>query len=893
MWDDWTGDNWRVDVGVSGVVVASDGHWVVVDPQQADDLTVSRPWFRCALRLNDQRLLRLRGISRQGARRLSKQVKRFRLGPEIEAACRWSEATNTLLETSLVSQRWIAREAVDELLRDRPDVGLRARVRRSRIAQVLGDRERDALAMVDFDVSAATVQANAEIMEAELRDRRDFFGKIEKRPLTDEQARAVVTYDNRVQVIAAAGSGKTSIMIARAAYAIDRGFTTPDRILLLAFNKAAATELQQRIEKRLAAAGINATGVTASTFHAYGMKLIGDATNAKPNVAPWVENGQEAQMIQRIVGELRESSTAFRKDWDMYRLLFASAPTTPDGGDADGYDRSSGTNGFWTMRGELVKSGGERIIADWLYLNGIEYEYERPYSVNTADASHSQYRPDFYYPDIDVWHEHWALDRFGKVPATFRPGYHDSMKWKRDLHSAHETKLIETSFGDIISGAGFAGLERQLTEHGLTCHWDPERAIATDARPLGDNDVARLVRTFMTHVKSNALNLDDLTERLVEERRNLAGYRTQLFLALYWPIHNEWDRRLRQGNYVDFEDMLLRAADHLESGTVETTYELVLVDEFQDSSQARARLVQGLVQRPGRYLLAVGDDWQSVNRFAGSDISVMTDFESWFGVGPTLQLTTTFRCPQSICDVATSFISKNPSQLSKVVTSAQSEHGPPVQLILADDPAKALERFFSDLSDDVASGTVVPGRTGQITVDVLGRYRFDSELMPSELPSNLDITFRTAHGSKGLEADYIVMPRVSAGRYGFPSGITDDPVLNLAMAAPDEYAHAEDRRLFYVALTRAIRQVTLISPRDKPSPFVTELLRDNLVAVTDQDGVAKTNILVCPRCSQGTMVHRTGRYGPFLGCSRFPSCKHTQQEDSLSATLGLDDDPGF
>ena len=106
-------------------------------------------------------------------------------------------------------------------------------------------------------------------------------------------------------------------------------------------------------------------------------------------------------------------------------------------------------------------------------------------------------------------------------------------------------------------------------------------------------------------------------------------------------------------------------------------FDLVLVDEFQDASQARATLDEALVDEPGRYLLAVGDDWQSINRFAGADLSVMTNFEQWFGDGPTLRLQTTFRCPQSICDTASAFVAKNPRQLTKVVRSwRQGRHAP-------------------------------------------------------------------------------------------------------------------------------------------------------------------------------------------------------------------------
>lgn len=573
-------------------------------------------------------------------------------------------------------------------------------------------------------------------------------------------------------------------------------------------------------------------------------------------------------MVLRIADELRDASETFRYRWDLYRLLFAHAPTRLETHEPDGYDSATRQNGYRTFGGEIVKSHSERLIADFLYLNGVEYEYERPYDVDVADASHSQYRPDFYYPAIDVWHEHWALDQHGNPPSEFE-GYAAGIAWKRELHRRHGTQLIETTWGDVVFGDGLEKLQAELTRRGVALDWNRDRPLKDDwAKPMKHEDLARFVRTFMAHVKSNSWTREALDNRLTSELKRLNGFRSRLFLDIYWEIHAEWEHRLAEDHSVDFEDMLVQAADHLEAGNVDGPFDLIMVDEFQDASRARARLVRGLLQKPGQYLLAVGDDWQSINRFAGADVSVMTGFHEWFGKGHQLPLTTTFRCTQTICDVASAFVSKNPNQFQKAMRSAHGD-GLPVRIIRSDDSSRALADYLSELAEAITSGDISPGEAGKVTVDVLGRYRFERDLLPRKVPADLHVTFRTVHGSKGLEADFVVVPGMATGTYGFPSTIVDDPVLDLAMPEPEDFEHAEERRLFYVALTRARHGVVLITPPQRMSPFVIELLEDPNVLV---DGVAAEQVEVCSVCRQGVMVERRSKFGPFVSCSRFPAC---------------------
>ena len=870
---EWVGRRWKITMNDHEAVVSTRSGTTALSAGDASEVAV-RGWiFGRKLYFGDDRLARLRGISTEDTASLKLQLRRLVLLAKISEALAWYEETFGHIKQSLNQGQWITTEFHDSQIRSRPSATLIDEIQASGLSGALTIEEDAAVDSLKIDLQAEVEQANERILEEELIKRRKFFDTIEKSPLTEEQAHAVVCMDNRVQLLAAAGSGKTSVMISRAAYAVDRGFIAPERILLLAFNKNAATELEERIKDRFSHAGINSTGVKAATFHSFGLNLIGRATGRKPRLASWLENGGEHKKVEEIVDRLRDSSPEFRYKWDLYRLIFANAPTGLTDGVPDGFD-SVVKEGYNTLDGKVVRSHGERLIADFLYLNGVEYEYESRYPFTVPTATKGDYRPDFFYPKVNVWHEHWGLDGNSKPPPKFA-NYLNDMKWKRAEHKKNGTVLIETTWAEVIFSDGLARLQDQLERHGIEFDWNPDRKVLNKwVNPLKHEDLARFIRTFMTHVKSNSLTREGLEQKLqtATSGDRFRGSRSQMFLDLYWPIHEEWQKDLLLEGSIDFEDMLLRAADLLHSGSVESDYDMVLVDEFQDASRVRARLVQGLVNRKDRILLTVGDDWQAINRFAGADIAVMREFENWFGRGEQLALTKTFRCPQSICEVSKGFVQKNPFQISKQMESSRDVEGLAVEVVMESDAPEVVS-VLRRLSESISNGEIPGAAAGKTRVDVLARYNFQLKDRPRSVPSNLDVKFRTVHGSKGLEADYVIVVGLIAGVYGFPSAISDDPVLQLAMPESDPFPNAEERRLLFVALTRARQQVILLASSRNPSSFVMELMGNPAIKVISSKGA---QILTCPKCKIGILVTRTSQNRPFLGCSTFPACTHTQ-----------------
>jgi DNA helicase-4 len=880
--------DWQLELAGGVVIITGDVEPFGTGVERIGEVVVNRGAFWSTVEIaHPDRRIRLRGIPNRRAAKLAGTVRAARadvlhrmrvqsLIVEFDVAAghllSWVADLERTAATTLESRGWLAREFFEEWAAAKAAIGFGRLIADPDLQDHIS--RSDAAASLEiwrYELADFITQQNEYHLAVQLEACRDFFETVEKSPLTPEQARAVVCFDNRMLVVASAGSGKTSTMVAKAGYALHRKLIPADKILMLAFNADAAKELQNRTRERLSPLGLDADKVVARTFHAFGMDVIAQATGTKPSLAPWLDAGGDITQLGRIVEQLRRIDPVFRTQWDFFRAVLAK--DYPD--DAVDPEEKTAALVFRTGQGELVKSPGERMIADWLYFHGVEYIYERPYEIDTATAEYRQYHPDFYYPAIDAYHEHWALDKDGVPPEEFT-GYLDGVHWKRATHQQHGTTLLETTMAELWSGTALDHLAKELTERGIRLEPNPDRLLAGQL-PIENARLLQTFRSFLTHAKSNRLTDGQLIARLHAQPEGQIRFRDEAFLRLFTTIRAEWEKKLGADGCIDFEDMLNLSADCLEAGEWESPYQLVMVDEFQDASNARARLAKALVAEPGRHLFAVGDDWQSINRFAGADLSVMTNFEDWFGPSSVLRLERTFRFPQSIADASSRFVLQNPSQLVKTVLSSTMEFPPTIGAVSVDNEASvkaAIRHRLKSLHTYVGTGTIPVADGRRLTVLVLGRYRHQSDYMPEcgDLSDRLDVRFMTMHGSKGAEADYIVIPGLVRGKWGFPSTIPNDPVLRLAMPEPEDYPRAEERRLFYVAMTRARRGVLLVTVNKRESPFLMELIRDHDVVRTNAIGEVLDSI-VCPKCSRGFMVERSSKRGAFLGCAQYPRCK--------------------
>ncbi|MYB34184.1 MAG: AAA family ATPase, partial [Gammaproteobacteria bacterium] len=451
------------------------------------------------------------------------------------------------------------------------------------------------------------------------------------------------------------------------------------------------------------------------------------------------------------------------------------------------------------------------------------------------------------------------------------------------------------------------------------------------------DDFTRTIGTFLRHFKGLGLTLEKCRNKakdLRDSRRGLA------FLDIFEPVYEEYQSRL--GRHIDFDDMISRATDYVKGNRYWSPYRHLLVDEFQDISGGRADLLLAIrKQNSDCRIFAVGDDWQSIYRFSGSDIHLMRDFGRIFGgtfgnskdIYQTVDLGRTFRSVDNIAYPARRFVLKNPFQIKKDVIPADTSGTPAIQVLWS-------RRGQRDCSLEKALSQILKrSNREKSTVLLVGRYsrqrKHPVELsrLTKKYPS-LSLSFKTIHASKGLEADHVVILGANSGRLGLPSEIVDDPLLDLVLPEPESYEYAEERRVFYVALTRARKSVTIIARKDQPSCFVNELLEDSKYGVAEitepgqaschrypcsrcgghmlldrksryscehrkncganlpacpacdeglplrngqSPGVSQCHcgaeFPTCPECIDGWLVERRGKYGPFLGCVNYPSCK--------------------
>ncbi len=656
---------------------------------------------------------------------------------------------------------------------------------------------------------------------------------VEELRADEAQRMAIVRDDERNLVIAGAGSGKTRTIIGRVRFLLER-HVPPEAILAVTFTNKATEEMQDRVKRMgVSIADREKGGVTVSTLHSLGKRVVQAVATGPISVADdrWTDSSVAAVLREARTGQdLRLAQLYISAILNFHRNEDETAPAL--GGDKT----------YRTLRGEHVRSIGERIIADFLLFNHVEYKYEAKASWATVGKKRGAYHPDFTLPESGASIEYWGTNRAGEVPAgwtTSTAEYKQGIAWKRDQFHREGKALIEFYDYERTEGMLDAVLSGRLTGAGIVLRpmtFEEVGKSFGDLKYIGSS-IERLLVQFITNARA-------MRREPKEIQPHLKGStpRVHRFGLLGIAVLERYQAALSAEGRIDFSDMLHRAADILEGGTNPLPkFQHVLVDEFQDTSAAMARFLSALVAATGARLFAVGDDWQAIYGLAGGDVDYIINFESHFGPASITMLNVNYRSPAVIVEAGAALIACNKRQVPKQVVIASREPGEAYVHEVADDDSAIVNRTASlvrqELRQVPADRILVLSRTNHLLEDVIQAFRRSGLPVGNPDRDEQGVRILSAHKAKGLEADVVIVANASDHLFGFPSKVENPDVLEpVRMSAGD--AQAEERRLFYVAITRAMKRLHLVSRQGLPSPYLAEIEGGaNLPKVPDPSNV--------------------------------------------------------
>lgn len=759
---------------------------------------------------------------------------------------------------------------------------------------------------------------NEQYVQRHLKEEKTYLDTIlakvdPKIQLDEEQRRVVLSDEDYTLVIAGAGAGKTTTVSAKVRYLVEKKGISPEQILVISFTNKAVGELRDKINKALN------IPCPVTTFHKTGYAILRRQDAEQKMIV------DQGFMFNVINNYLKSTILDNPELVDKLILFFGSYFDAPyEGEDLNDFFNYISKADFSTIRGnideyteklinertgkcqtigrETLRSLQEVLIANYLFLNGIDYTYEKPYPYNIAN-SYKVYTPDFTITQGDkvAYLEHFGITQDGKnnrYNAEQIKKYKHEVNDKVKLHKKHGTDLIYT-FSEYNDGKDLLiHLKEELLAHGFELHPRPSKAVFEKIVNTEENKyIARLVNlvcTFIQNFKTNGFTI----EKFFAWNATSKNERTKLFLTICEQCYHEYEKCLKERHAIDFEDMINDSARILreaEAQKIVPDFKYIIVDEYQDISRQRFDLTKELSKLCDAKIIAVGDDWQSIYAYAGSDITLFTRFKDSFGYGLELRITKTYRNAQEIIDIAGGFIQKNTEQIQKALISQKHIKEPViVQTYTENVDRKQYEgrggKFFL-LGETVEKlMKEILAENPKSSILLLGRYNFDgynltksadfeywekNGTVTSKTFSDIEMEFMTVHRAKGLGYDNVIIINAIDSVFGFPSKIQDDPILQYVIKTDRAIEYAEERRLFYVALTRTKNRVYIVTPQQRPSDFVRELVMDypnvTLRGKLDDKQQNTGEIKRCPVCGYPLQLRYKKAYGLRLWiCSNEP-----------------------
>lgn len=805
-----------------------------------------------------------------------------------------------------------------------------------------------------------TKQANERYINQELKDNSDLFDDVDGKSLDSQQREAIVVDEDAVKVIAGAGSGKTFTIQGKVKYLTEKRDVDPSEILAISFSNASVDDLKERI----------AEPIDIKTFHKVGKDIL-----TQYNQYSRPDTSALKRIIKRYLTKKALKNEDISKKLIEFFSFYINVPPSDDDikyeGDLldwqEGVDFSTLKRRFKnkqreTLNNEIVRSYEELYIANFLFIYGIKYTYEKIYSypnknferefnkfkeflfsfneeipdelknditkdlLNLTDIFEEyeikDYLPDFYLDDYNIYIEHFGLNRNCEnhlIGGKSSEEYVKEMEWKRKVHKKYGTTLIETFSYYQSENRLLTRLAEKLQAQGVEFNEIDYREVY---RILLENktikeweDFIVLLKTFIELFKGN--NYDETKFKEFYDyvgglKDSFSKDRTIAFLKIVEEIYNDYEAYLLKIKKIDFNDMINKASDCIVKNGLDLPYKYIIVDEYQDTSFTRYNLLRNICDSIGAKIMVVGDDWQSIYSFSGCDVNIFTKFDNFFDVCETRYIEKTYRNSQQLIDASSNFVMKNPDQTRKELKSSKSLKYP-IKLVNFDNDFDEILKFELIIKNIINQSTfknkkiLILGRNNKDIFNLLKNFNVENEygkrkfeilgdedklrrnkfvkIVYRESP-DVNIEYRTVHQSKGLECDNVILINLKNWKAGFPNKMVDDPVLNFVKRNGDSFSYAEERRLFYVALTRTKNNVYLLAPYFKSSVFVQELKTDANVELLNLEhnrletlkNIEKNGEryviptkLKCPVCKTGVVLLESfwnkGKLNRVLKCS--------------------------
>ena len=321
-------------------------------------------------------------------------------------------------------------------------------------------------------------------------------------------------------------------------------------------------------------------------------------------------------------------------------------------------------------------------------------------------------------------------------------------------------------------------------------------------RILQEMDIDNLKKLIFTFINLYKSNYNDINYLLNLYQKS--HFINKIYFKIILEIYHIYNQEIESSNLYDFNDMIKIATNNVNNNIIKTNYKYIIIDEFQDTSLNRFKLIDAIMKQNNAKIFVVGDDYQSIYRFSGCNLDIFLNFNKLVSNLNIINLDYNYRNPKEIIDVANSFIMKNKNQIKKE-TICLKNINKPIKICFYKNKRTAIEKILKYIDTKYL---------------ILGRNNTDKDLFNVQ-----DKPFLTIHKSKGLEEDNIILINLTNNNNSLPSKIKNHKIIN-KLIKTDYYPYEEERRLFYVALTRTRNNIYLLVPKSNYSIFIKELMKN-------------------------------------------------------------------